>query len=57
MSQERIQGEKIRCVGRRISNTRLIHYTGRHRAMEIFVEGNPAVAEVVKAWRVVKKTS
>jgi len=23
--------------------------------MEIFVEGTPAVAEVVKAWKVVKK--
>jgi len=25
--------------------------------MEIFVEGRPAVAEVVRAWRVVKKAS
>lgn len=57
MSQERIQGEKIRCVGRRVSHTRLIHYTGRHRAMEIVVEGNPAVAEIVKTWRVIKKAS
>ena len=55
MSQERIHGEKIRCVGRRVGHTRLIHYTGRHRAMEIFVEGNPAIAEVVRAWRVVKR--
>lgn len=51
---ERIQGEKIRCVGRRISRTRLIHFTGRHRALEIYVEGKPAVAEVVKTWRIVR---
>jgi len=55
LSQERVQGEKIRCVGRRISRTRLIHYTGRHRAMEVYVDGNPAVAEVVREWRVVRK--
>jgi hypothetical protein len=55
LSDERIHGEKIRCVGRRVSNPRLIHYTGRHRAMEIFVDGNPAVAEVVRSWRVLKK--
>jgi hypothetical protein len=56
LSLERIQGEKIRCVGRRISRIRLIHYTARHRAMEVYVEGGPAVAEVVKEWRVVRKT-
>ena len=54
MTEEIIRGEKIRCVGRRISKPRLIHYTGAHRAMEIFVEGRPAVAEVVKTWRVLK---
>jgi len=52
---ERIEGKKIRCVGRRLSRPRLIHFTGRHRAIEIFVEGKPAVAEVVKIWKVVKK--
>lgn len=51
----RIEGEKIRCVGRKISKPRLIHQTGRHRAVEIFVEGRPAKAEVVRAWRVLKK--
>jgi len=53
---ERIQGKKIRCIGRRIGRPRLIHYTGRHRAIEIFVEGKPATAEVVKEWRVTKKS-
>ena len=52
---ERIQGMKIRCVGRRISRPRLIHYTGRDRAIEILVEGKPATAEVVKEWRVTKR--
>lgn len=54
MSSQRIEGEKIRCVGRRISKPRLIHQTGKHRAIEIFVEGRPAKAEVVRAWRVLK---
>jgi DNA-directed RNA polymerase subunit RPC12/RpoP len=51
---DRIKAEKIRCVGRRISKPRLIRWTSRHRAMEIFVEGRPAVAEVVKTWRVLR---
>lgn len=54
MNQDIIKGEKIRCVGRWISKPRLIHYTGAHRAVEIFVEGRPAVAEVVRTWRVLK---
>ena len=54
MSSQRIEGEKIRCVGRKISKPRLIHQTGRHRAIEIFVEGKPAKAEVVRVWRVLK---
>ncbi|WP_290597298.1 MULTISPECIES: hypothetical protein [unclassified Archaeoglobus] len=55
MSSQRIEGEKIRCVGRKISKPRLIHQTGKRRAVEIFVEGRPAKAEVVKAWRVIKQ--
>jgi len=51
----RIEGEKIRCIGRRVSKPRLIHQTGQHRAVEVFVEGRPAKAEVVRAWRVLKK--
>lgn len=51
---ERVEGEKIRCVGRWVSKPRLVQWTSRHRAIEIFVEGRPAVAEVVKTWRVLK---
>ena len=51
---DRIEAEKIRCVGRRISKPRLIQWSSRHRAMEIFVEGRPAVAEAVRTWRVLK---
>lgn len=55
MTEENIiRGEKIRCVGRRISKPRLIHYTGAHRAIEIFIEGRPAAAEIVRTWRVLK---
>jgi len=54
MSDDIIKGEKIRCVGRKVSNPRLIQQTSRHRAIEIFVEGRPAIAEVVRTWRVLK---
>lgn len=54
MSQ-RIEAEKIRCIGRKVSKPRLIHYTSAHRAMEIFVEGKPAIAEEVKTWKVLRK--
>jgi hypothetical protein len=50
----RIEAEKIRCVGRWISKPRLVQWTSKHRAMEVFVEGRPAVAEVIKEWRVLK---
>ena len=50
-----LEGEKIRCVGRRISKPRLIHQTGKHRAIEIFIEGRPAKAEIVRTWRVLKQ--
>lgn len=51
---DRIEAEKIRCVGRRISKPKLIRWSSHHRAMEIFVEGRPAIAKVVKTWRVLK---
>jgi hypothetical protein len=50
----KIEAEKIRCVGRSISKPRLIQWTSRHRAMEVFVEGRPAVAEAVRTWRVLR---
>jgi hypothetical protein len=53
-SDEIIKAEKIRCVGRRISKPRLIQWTSGQRAIEIFVEGRPAIAEAVKVWRVLK---
>jgi hypothetical protein len=42
----RIEGAKIRCVGRTVSKPRLIHQTGKHRAIEVFIEGKPARAEI-----------
>lgn len=51
---ETLKGEKIRCVGRKVSKPRLTVQTGRHKAIEIFIAGKPAVAEVVKTWRVLK---
>jgi len=53
----RIIGEKIRCIGRRLGKPRLIHYTHAHRALMIDVEGYPAVAEVVKEWRIRRSAS
>jgi len=52
---KRLTGEKLRCIGRKISKPHLIHYTHDHRAMMIDVEGYPAVCEVVKEWRIVRK--
>ena len=52
---ERISAERIRCVGRWVSKPRLIHQTGKHRAIEVVVEGKPAIAEAIKTWRVLKK--
>ena len=52
--KERIVGERIICIGRRISKPKLIHYTHRHRAIQVTVEGFPTIAEVVKAWRMKK---
>lgn len=52
---DRIEAEKIRCVGRWISRPRLIQWSSRHRVVEIFVEGRPAVAEAVRTWRVLKR--
>jgi hypothetical protein len=54
MSDDIIKGEKIRCVGRKVSTPRLIQQTSRRRAIEIFVGGRPAIAEVVRTWRVLK---
>lgn len=51
----RLTGEKLRCMGRKISKPRLFHYTHDHRAVMIEVEGYPAVCEVVKEWRILRK--
>ncbi len=57
MSQQpsRLVGEKLRCSGRWISKPRLFHYTHDHRAMMVEIEGYPAICEVVREWRVVRK--
>ena len=51
----RLVGERLRCIGRKVSKPRLIRYTHDRRAMMIDVEGYPAVCEVVKEWRIVQK--
>jgi hypothetical protein len=51
---ERVEGEKIRCIGWWVSKPRLVQWSSRHRAIEVFVEGRPAIAEVVRIWRVLK---
>lgn len=59
MSQQpsRIVGEKLRCIERRVSKPRLIHYTHDHRAMMIDLEGYLAVCEIVREWRIIRKES
>ncbi|MEW6222358.1 MAG: hypothetical protein AB1476_03440 [Candidatus Hadarchaeota archaeon] len=52
---DRIEAEKIRCVGRSVSKPRFVQWSSRHRAMEVFVEWRPAIAEVAREWRVLKE--
>jgi hypothetical protein len=51
----RLVGERLRCIGRRVSKPRLIHYTHDHRAVTVDVEGYPAVCEVVREWRIIRR--
>lgn len=51
---KRIVGEKIWCVGRKVTKPKLIQWTSAHRALEVVVEGRPAIAVVKKDWRVLK---
>ena len=51
----RLVGERLRCIGRRISKPRLIHYTYDHRAVMVDIEGYPAVCEVIREWKIVRK--
>ena len=48
-------GERLRCIGRKIPKPRLIRYTHGHRAVMVDVERYPAVCEVVREWRFVRK--
>ncbi len=50
-----IEGERLRCIGRRVSKPRLFHYTHDHRAMAIDVDGYPAVCIVIKEWSIRKQ--
>ena len=53
--QNHIEGERLRCIGRRVSKPRLFHYTHDHRAMAVDVDGYPAVCIVIKEWSIRRK--
>jgi len=46
-----IEGERLGCVFRRIKRERVVVGGGRHRAMELVIEGTPAKAWVLKPLR------
>ncbi len=51
---DEIEGERIRCAYRRVKRERIVMGSGRHRAIEIIVEGTPAQARVIKPLRYLK---
>ena len=46
-----IEGERLGCKFRRIRAERVVVGSGRHRAVEIVIEGTPAKAWVLKPLR------
>ncbi len=46
-----IEGERLGCIFRRTKRERVVMGSGRHRAMEIVIEGTPAKAWVLKPLR------
>jgi hypothetical protein len=46
-----IEGERLECVFRRAKRERVVVGSGRHRAIEIVIEGTPAKAWVLKPLR------
>lgn len=50
-----ILGEKIYCVFERSSKARILSTQGRHNAQAVTIDGNPAVATIVKTLRYIKQ--
>ena len=50
-----IEGERIGCVFRRVKRERIVMGSGRHRAIDIVLEGTPAKAWILKPIRFLKK--
>ena len=46
-----VEGERLGCKFRRVRRERVVVGIGRHRAMEIVIEGAPAKAWVLKPLR------
>lgn len=46
-----IEGERLECLFRKIRRERIVVGSGRHRAMEMVIEGTPAKAWVLKPLR------
>jgi hypothetical protein len=49
-----IEGERLGCLLRKIRREHIVAGSGRHRAIEIIIEGTPAKAWVLKPLRVLK---
>lgn len=46
-----VEGERLACKFRRIKSERVVVGSGKHRAMEMVIEGTPANAWVLKPLR------
>lgn len=46
-----IEGERLGCLLRKIRREHIVASSGRHRAIEIVIEGTPAKAWVLKPLR------
>jgi len=49
-----VEGERLGCTFRRVKSERITVGSGRHRVMEIVVEGAPAKAWIIKPLRALK---
>jgi hypothetical protein len=50
-----VEGEKLVAVGRKISKPVIIPATARHRAQQVYVDGNPARCYVDRPVRILRK--
>ncbi len=50
-----IEGERLECVFRRVKREQIVMGSGRHRAMNMVIEGTPAKTWILKPIRSLKE--